>query len=187
MLSDLHEHFITSTQEDLQVYVPEGSATYPEVDKIGLAVNHYGLNKFESRNKYYNSILSKLSRTLMPLVQPTKHLYSVPLETVQTFTQRDQLWKELKEKLQIRHKSASVPFTVTLHRLGGARKSQLALKFTESNVNRFNSILWIDATRKETVQSSFIRYATELRLPKEQEKQQSTALVDDHVIQGVFR
>ncbi|KAJ5960017.1 uncharacterized protein N7479_007167 [Penicillium vulpinum] len=205
VLSDLHEHFITSIRDDLQVVnfyeqrplcifqlwffrwqifcVPEGSATYPGVGKIGLAVDHYGLNKFESRNECYNSILSKLSRILTPLVEPTKHLYSVPLETVQTFTQRDQLWKELEEKLQIRHESASVPFAVTLHGLGG----QLALKFTESNVNRFNPILWIDATREETVRSSFIRCAAEIGLPEEQEKQQSTALVDDRVIQGVLR
>jgi hypothetical protein len=91
------------------------------VSKIGLAVDHYGLNKFESRNECYNSILSKLSRILTPLVQPTKHHYSVPLETVPTFTQRDQLWKELEEKIQIRHENASVPFAVTLHGLGGGR------------------------------------------------------------------
>ncbi|KAJ5393627.1 uncharacterized protein N7487_011268 [Penicillium crustosum] len=191
VLSDLHEHFITSIRDDLQVVnfyeqrplcifrlwffrwqifcVPESSATYPGVGKIGLAVDHYGLNKFESRNECYNSILSKLSRILTPLVEPTKHLYSVPLETVQTFTQRDQLWKELEEKLQIRHESASVPFAVTL------------------NVNRFNPILWIDATREETVRSSFIRCAAEIGLPEEQEKQQSTALIDDRVIQGVLR
>lgn len=124
---------------------------------------------------------------MTPLVEPTKHLYSVPLETVQTFTQRDQLWKELEEKLQIRHESASVLFAVTLYGLGGAGKSQLALKFTESNVNRFNPILWIDTTREETVRSSFIRYAAEIGLPEEQEKQQSTALIDDRVIQGILR
>lgn len=140
-----------------------------------------------SRNECYNSILSKLVRILTPLVQPTKHHYSVPLETTQTFTQRDQLWKELEEKLQIRHECASVPFAVTLYGLGGAGKSQLALKFTESNVNRFNPILWIDATREETVRASFIRCAAEIGLPEEQERQQSVALVDDRTIQGVLR
>lgn len=124
---------------------------------------------------------------MTPLVQPTKHHYAVPLETVQTFTQRDQLWKELEEKLQIRHESASVPFAVTLHGLGGAGKSQLALKFTESHVNRFNPILWLDATREETVRSSFIRCAAEIGLPEAQERQQSAALVDDRVVQDVLR
>ncbi|CAG8067062.1 unnamed protein product [Penicillium nalgiovense] len=209
VLSDLHDNFISSIRDDVQVVnfyeqrpiclfqlglfrwqifcVPESSATYHGVSKIGLAVDHYGLNKFDSKNESYISISSKLAKILTTLVQPTKHHYSVPLETVQTFTQRDQLWKELEEKLQIRHESASVPFAVTLHGLGGAGKSQLALKFTESNVNRFNPILWIDATREETVRSSFIRCAAELGLPEEQEKQQSTTLVDDRVIQGVLR
>ncbi|KAJ5454948.1 hypothetical protein N7530_012717 [Penicillium desertorum] len=124
---------------------------------------------------------------LTPLVQPTKHHYSVPLETVQTFTHREQLWEELERKLQIRHEKAIVPFAITLHGLGGAGKSQLALKYAESNAGRYNPILWIDATSEETVRSSFIRCAAEIGLPDEQNKQQSAALVDDRVIQGVLR
>ncbi|KAJ5123879.1 uncharacterized protein N7515_007704 [Penicillium bovifimosum] len=211
VLSDLHESFISSIRDDLQVVnfyeqrplcllrlgffrwqmfcVSERSATYQgnTVSKIGLAVDHYGLNKFDSRNESYNIILSKLARVLAPLVQPTKRQYSVPLETVQTFIQRDQLWKELEEKLQIRHGRASVPFAVTLHGLEGAGKSQLALKFTECSVDRYSPILWIDATREETVRSSFRRCAAEIGVADEPNNQQSTALVDDRVIQGVLR
>ncbi|KAJ5503479.1 hypothetical protein N7463_006353 [Penicillium fimorum] len=209
VLSDLHEHFISSTRDDMQVVnfyeqrplcllqlwffrwrifcVPESSATYPGVGKIGLAVDHYGLNKFESRNESYNIILSKLARLLTLLVQPRKRHYSVLHMTVQAFTHRDKLWKELEEKLQIRHNNASVPFAVTLYGLGGAGKSQLVLKYAETNAYRYNPILWIDATSDETVRSSFRRCAAEIGLADEPKNQQCATLVDDCIIQGVLR
>lgn len=35
--------------------------------------------------------------------RPVKRHYAVPLETVASYTQRDELWRELGEKLRIRH------------------------------------------------------------------------------------
>lgn len=134
---------------------------------MGLPVNHYGLNKFESRSESYNSILSKLVKLVTPLLKPAKHYYDVLVEIVQTFIQRDQVWEELEEKLQIRYDKASVLYAVTLHGLGGAGKSQLALKYAESNTDRYNPILWIDITSEQTVRSSFIRCAINLGLPDE--------------------
>lgn len=125
-------------------------------------------------------------KLITPLLKPEKRHYDVPVEAVQTFIQRDQIWEELEEKLQIRHDEASVPYAVTLHGLGGAGKSQLALKYAESNTDRYNPILWIDATSEQTVRSSFTRCATNLGLPDEPSNQQTVSLVDDRVIQGVL-
>ena len=91
----------------------------------------------------------------------------MPLETVHTYTERAKLSAEIEQKLQIRHEKANVPHAVTLHGLGGAGKSQLALDYAEKQKDRYNPILWIDATDEEAVRSSFKRCATELGLPVE--------------------
>ncbi|KAJ5899177.1 hypothetical protein N7495_003921 [Penicillium taxi] len=191
-LSDLHESFIASIHDDLQVVnffeqrplrllrlwfiqwqifcVPERSATFDgrTVSKIGLPVDHYGLNKFGSRNECYNSIKSKLIKIVTPLVQPARRHYAVPVETR-------------------RHENASIPYAVTLHGLGGAGKSQLALKYAESHADEYNPVLWIDATSEETVRSSFIRCVMKLGLPDERGDNDNLSLIDDRVIQGVLQ
>jgi hypothetical protein len=52
--------------------VREQSATYdgPGVRNIGLAVDHFGLNKFGSRDHSYQVILSKLVEFITPPYQP---------------------------------------------------------------------------------------------------------------------
>lgn len=108
------------------------------------------MNKFGSKDENFRIISSTIIETIESLVQLQKHSYSVPLETVQTFAQRDQLWNELEAKLQIRHDKSSIPYAVTLYGLGGAGKSQLALKYAESKRSQYNPILWIDGTNEET-------------------------------------
>ncbi|KAK3937548.1 hypothetical protein QBC46DRAFT_460804 [Diplogelasinospora grovesii] len=169
--------------------VREPSATYegPRVRNIGLSVDHYGLNKFGSRNENYETLISKLLEIATSSARPTKHIYAVPLDTVQTYTQRDRLWEELQEKLQIRHEKATVPYAAVLYGLGGAGKSQLALKYAEEKRDRYNPILWIDAISEEAVRSSFERCAVELGLPDDRNKQHGSALADDGAIQAVRR
>lgn len=41
-------------------YIQETSAIYNKIDNIGLFVDHYDLNKFESRNENYRMIFWKL-------------------------------------------------------------------------------------------------------------------------------
>ncbi|CAG8376302.1 unnamed protein product [Penicillium salamii] len=206
-LSDLHENFIASTQDDLKVInfyeqrpqhdwvfwqaftVAESSATYhgKNVRKIALPVDHKGLNKFGSRNEFYEIIRSKLVEIMWPLIQPAKSIYHVPVREMQNLIQRDQLWEDLQEKLQIRHENASVPYAVTLYGLGGAGKSMLALKYAESKKTQYDPIFWIDATNEDTIRSRFSDFAKMLGLPSGQNNGQGTALVDDPVIQSVLR
>jgi tetratricopeptide (TPR) repeat protein len=97
-----------------------------------------------------------------------------------------ELSDELERKLRIRHEEASVPYAVALHGLGGAGKSQLALDYAKKYKDRYNPILWIDATDEEAVRSSFQRCAAELRLPEEHVEKQGMVLTDARV-QAVLR
>ncbi|KAK0731303.1 hypothetical protein B0H67DRAFT_639713 [Lasiosphaeris hirsuta] len=110
-----------------------------------------------------------------------KHHYAVPLETVHTYTERAKLSAEIEQKMKIRHTKGSVPYAVALHGLGGAGKSQLALDYAEKHKDRYNPILWIDATEEEAVRSSFKRCATELGLPEEHTEKQGSVLTDTGV------
>lgn len=168
----------------------EQSATYggpPKVENIGLPVNHFNLNKFQSRNESYQRLLSKLVEVMTSSVQPVKSHYAVPGQTVQSYVQRDALWQELDEKMHILHENTDVPYAVAIHGLGGTGKSQLALKYVEHNKDRYNPIFWIDATDEETVRSSFYRCAAELGFLDDHTKQRSSTLVDDGAIQQVLR
>ncbi|KAK5651032.1 hypothetical protein OQA88_1501, partial [Cercophora sp. LCS_1] len=207
-LHDLHKEFMAVAQDDLRVFnffekrptrilrlwqrfikcVREQSATYEgrNVRNIGLSVDHYGLNKFGWKSESYQTILSKLIEVTKSSTGPMKNHYAVPLETVHTYTERVELSAEIEQKLRIRHEKASVPYAVALHGLGGAGKSQLALAYVEKHKDRYNPILWIDATDEEAVRSSFRRCAAELRLPEERAEKQESVLTD-RVVQAVLR
>ncbi|KAK3326026.1 P-loop containing nucleoside triphosphate hydrolase protein [Apodospora peruviana] len=210
-LHDFHKEFMAIAQDDLRVFnffekrptqllrlwfiqwqqfcVREQSATYEgqNVRNIGLSVNHYGLNKFRSRQDVsYKTILAKLVEVTTSPTRSDKRHYAVPLETVHTYTERAELSAELEQKLQTRHEKASIPYAVALHGLGGAGKSQLALAYAEKHKDRYNPILWIDATDEEAVRSSYKRCAAELALPEERAEKQGSVLTDG-VVQTVLR
>ncbi len=133
--------------------VREQSATYegPKVRNIGLLVDHYGLNKFGWRSESYQVIRSKLVEIVEFFARLGNRHYAVPLEVVHTYTERPELSEKLEKQLRIRHEKGSIPYAVVLHGLGGAGKSQLALDYAEKHKDRYNPILWIDATDEEAV------------------------------------
>jgi hypothetical protein len=106
---------------------------------------------------------------------------------VSSYIRRDQLWKDLEEKLKVRHKGADISYAVVLHGLGGSGKSQLAFKYAECKREEFNPVLWIDATTEELFRYSFTRCATELGLSDDQKPQKNTPLRDDPTIRLVLR
>jgi tetratricopeptide (TPR) repeat protein len=152
-----------------------------------LSVDHYGLNKFGSRDINYGSVLSKLREVTVSLPVLEKCSYAVPLETVESYTQREELWNQLEKKMRIRHDEANVPYAVTISGLGGVGKSQLALKFAETYKDRYNPILWIDATDTESIRSSFQRFTAELRLSENRDSKRGSVLTDDGAVQAVLR
>lgn len=139
--------------------VRESSATYEGVRNVGMAVDHFGLNKFGSRNDNYRLVLSKVTEITSSLIKDKKRIYSVPPETTSTYVQRHELSKSLEDRLRVDHKKASISHAVTIVGLGGTGKSQLALKYAETHKERYDPILWIDATNTMTALSSFQRCA----------------------------
>ncbi|KAI9777310.1 MAG: hypothetical protein M1816_004798 [Peltula sp. TS41687] len=188
-LFDLHREFVKVTGDGLRVVnfvkerktsvlklwfiqweafcVPEQSATYEGsyIQNTGLPVHHYGLNKFGSRNANYQTILSGLLQTITPFMSQMRDpLYSVPIESVQSYVERHGLSPAIKEKLRAFHENGSVPHALAIYGLGSTGETQLALKYIENHKNDYNPILWIDAKDGETVRSSFERSAGELQL-----------------------
>ncbi len=61
------------------------------------------------------------------------------------------------------------------------------MKFIEDHKEDYSPILWIDAKSPETVQSSFVRCADELRLSVDSSSTQWSALEDSPTVQAVLR
>ena len=168
--------------------VREQSATYSRAENIGLPVDHYGLNKFQSKNDNYSSILRKLLSLAGPIVaQKQRRLYSVPITTVKTYTERQRLSAVVAKGLRVRHEKASVPYALAIHGLGGTGKTQLALKYVEDHENEYSPILWIDAKDKNYVLSSYERCARELQLEIDERQPLNTSLVNSPTVQAVRR
>ncbi|KNG46426.1 alpha beta-hydrolase [Stemphylium lycopersici] len=210
-LQDLHEEFERARGEQLHVVnffeqrktrlfklwfwqweefcVREQSAIYSRVENIGLAVDHYGLNKFKSKdNESYKSVVRKLLSLIEPIAaQKQSQLYLVPVNTPGTYTERQKLSTEVADRLRVRHDNAIVPYALAIYGLGGTGKTQLALKYVEDHKDKYSPILWIDAKDKESVLSSYERCAGELQLQISPRQAQSTSLVDSPTVQAVLR
>ncbi|MCJ1307315.1 hypothetical protein MMC25_000961 [Agyrium rufum] len=159
-----------------------------KVTNIPLGVDHSGLNKFGSRkDTSYETIFSKLAEICESLLQPAERHYAVPLETVRTYTPRLELSSQLEEKMKVEYESASLRHAVVIHGLGGTGKSQLALRYAEDHKDRYDPILWIDATDPDTTRSSFERCAAELGLATDATATTRSALVDWPAVQAVLR
>ncbi|KAK1976078.1 hypothetical protein LZ30DRAFT_806571 [Colletotrichum cereale] len=112
--------------------------------------------------------------------------YSVPVERVDTYTERLELSRELDEKMQIRHEKGGVPHAVVLHGLGGTGKSQMGLDYAQRHKDQFNPILWLDAANEESLRSSFKRCAMELQVKAEHAENQGS-IFEDPAVQAVSR
>jgi tetratricopeptide (TPR) repeat protein len=169
--------------------VPEQSATYSPAGNIGLSVDHYGLNKFQSKDdESYNRILRKLLSLIKPIAAKKQpRLYSVPVTTVKTYTERQILSAAVTEGLRVRHEKASIPYALAIYGLGGTGKTQLALKYVEDRKDEYNPILWIDAKDKESVLLSYELCALELQLQISSKESHSTSLAYSPTVQAVRR
>lgn len=114
-------------------------------------------------------------------------MYSVPLETVHTYTERRNLSSMIEEKLRRPCNNDSLAHALVIYGLGGTGKTQLTLKFTENRREEYNPILWIDAKSPETVQSSFERCADELQLLVDKSSKSTSGLEDFSAAQAVLR
>ncbi|PLN86207.1 hypothetical protein BDW42DRAFT_109905 [Aspergillus taichungensis] len=168
--------------------VTEQSAVFhsPGVQNVDLPADHYGLNKFPDRNDSYKIVLTKLLEAIS-LVETPKHCYSVPMETVNSFTERIVLSTEIETALRSPDEDAVRPYAVSICGLGGTGKTQLAMRYAEQRRDQYSPILWINCTDQETLRSSFERCATELRLPLDRNSTQGSAVEDSTAVQAVLR
>ncbi|KAF2199390.1 hypothetical protein GQ43DRAFT_482494 [Delitschia confertaspora ATCC 74209] len=158
-----------------EMCVKEQSATYsgPNTCKIGLPVDHYGLNKFHSRkDENYQAISKSLIKIIVSegSRRPSR-IYSVPQKTVENFTARNDLSDMIKAMLKVKHENNSVPHALAIHGLGGIGKTQLALKCAEDARFVYNTVLWIDATDEETMKASFRRCSNVLGLKVDESRE----------------
>jgi CO dehydrogenase nickel-insertion accessory protein CooC1 len=137
------------------------------------------MNKFGTRNASYQMISGKLVEIIKSLTQPTAHRYAVQLETVYTYTPRQEESDALRKKLMVRRRQVvGVPHAVAVHGLGGTGKSQLALKYAEDHKHCYDPVLWIDATSVNTVLFSFKECAKKLNLFVGTNETNASSLVD---------
>jgi tetratricopeptide (TPR) repeat protein len=95
-------------------------------------------------------------------------VYSVPQKTDKFYIERRNLSDRLEEKLnKPLNRSDQVAHAVAISGLGGAGKTQLALRYVERHKLHYDPILWIDARSQETIRSSFQRCARDLKLLNE--------------------
>ena len=128
------------------------------MQNVGLSVDHFGLNKFASRDGNYGAILQALLAVLQPRSRyKAQFRSSIPFGTVDTYVERPELSSLIHEKLSVPHTIGKTPFSLLLHGLGGTGKTQLALNYIEKYSEFYNIIMWIDAQDEEAVLSSFER------------------------------
>ncbi|KAH7190668.1 hypothetical protein BKA60DRAFT_613127 [Fusarium oxysporum] len=155
------------------VAVKEQSATLnrPNAETIGLYTDHSGLNKFAERDSNYKMIRNKLIELMEAIIASARiaaSVYSVPQKTDKFYIERRNLSDRLEEKLnKPLNRSDQVAHAVAISGLGGAGKTQLALRYVERHKLHYDPILWIDARSQETIRSSFQRCARDLKLLNE--------------------
>jgi tetratricopeptide (TPR) repeat protein len=168
--------------------VAEQSAKWGKTN-IGLDVDHYGLNKFTSRtDDKYVLVCNHLLKIIVPITsQKQPRIYSVSIDTVDSYTERPTLSAAVAEKLRVHHSPASVPYALAIHGLGGSGKTQLALKYVEDHRDEYSPILWIDAKDEESVRASFERCANELHLQGNSSQSHSTCIADLPSVRAVLQ
>ncbi|EXK23881.1 hypothetical protein FOMG_19368 [Fusarium oxysporum f. sp. melonis 26406] len=115
----------------------------PNAETIGLYTDHSGLNKFGERDSNYEMIRNKL------------------IELVKAIIANARIGAKLNKPL---NGSDQVAHAVAISGLGGAGKTQLALRYVERHKLHYDPILWIDARSQEAIRSSFQRCAQDLNL-----------------------
>jgi hypothetical protein len=137
------------------------------VNNIELSLDHRRLNKFGSKDVNYvavrNALLELIHKSLA--IRRKSTVYLVPFSTVMSYTERHRISQSIEAKMKVTHENGIVPYALVVHGLGGVGKSQLALKYIETNRFNYDSIFWVDAMSNITAILSFERLTLGLGLP----------------------
>ncbi|KAE8366385.1 hypothetical protein BDV27DRAFT_155999 [Aspergillus caelatus] len=159
---------------DLMVKEQSATMDRPNAEIIGLNTDHWGLNKFGERNSNYKRLRNKLIELMEATIADAwmaHSVYSVPESTDNMYTERTDLSKSLEAKLGKESEgSTKIRHAVAIDGIGGAGKTQLALRYAEAHRRQYDTILWIDAGSAATIKESFYRCARDLRLSVEPDR-----------------
>ncbi|KAF8248686.1 hypothetical protein K440DRAFT_660729 [Wilcoxina mikolae CBS 423.85] len=169
------ENFTTSVDEESALLqFPDNIEV-----KIPVNANHSDMVKFDSReNPIYSSVVKRLKELgskgaevvhsrlhndgrifrvsyLVPikLPFPPNHNFIGRIEELEAISRA---FKSLNSGI------SNLQKVVVLHGLGGIGKTQLAAQYCYSSLNMYTFIGWIDATKVETISSSFLEIAQQL-------------------------
>lgn len=136
-----------------QVVVPKESATLgiPDEVCVGLPLNHHNICKFREPNDSFGCVVRQLNRfiSLCPTEDKT-HVFT-PWQATRYFTGR-------RNHLQQIHDVLSDPGRriVVIHGDGGMGKTEVALKYAEEAKQRYDFVLFVDSTSRETFAADLI-------------------------------
>lgn len=149
-------------------------------------MDHYGLNKFGSKNEEYDLIFKALLDVIIPVItELQRHIYSVPIKPLRSYIQRESLLQEIEAKLQQSSLDRARPYAAAICGAGGTGKTQLVLDYVEKHKDHFNTILWIDAENQERALADFTRCAYSLDIPVSNTSKQSLPLGESIIVQAV--
>ena len=149
-------------------------------------MDHYGLNKFGTKNEEYGLVQKALLENIIPVTtELRRRIYSVPIRAVRSYIPRASLSREIETKLQQTSSNRSRPYAAAICGPGGTGKTQLALSYIEKHKDEFNQILWIDAENQETALTGFVRCAYSLGIPVTQILEQDAPVERTIIVQAV--
>jgi hypothetical protein len=105
---------------------------------------------------------------------------------VTTYAQREKLSQDLEDALKRPLGGAGLAHGATVFGLGGTGKTQLVLRYIETHMTLYDSVLWLDVHSQETARSSFERCCRQLRLPIDR-RTEARALPDSVAVHALLR
>ncbi|KAF8454692.1 hypothetical protein BDZ91DRAFT_786504 [Kalaharituber pfeilii] len=159
--------------------VDERSATISgNLHNIGLATDHRGLNKFQSReDQNYLKVLKRLKGLVDGAPEALKKaaskegLWVVPYSQNKLFTGRQNISEQLRKIL-----SGSGHRCAALWGLGGVGKSQIALEYIHQYVKSVRHMFWVHGASLATLSRDYFKISAKVGLPIAEEKVEETLL-----------
>ncbi|KAG9524255.1 purine and uridine phosphorylase, partial [Aureobasidium melanogenum] len=143
-----------------------GLDNFPSLTIRGIS-DYCDTHKNDDWHQYAAIAAAAYAKELLSVVPPTAIVqlpqlgntyWSVPRAPNPLFTGRESLLEDMKKHLVTREQKNDRPVFV-LQGIGGAGKSEAAIKFATDNQDNFWGIFWIDADNKQSIEQGFAEIA----------------------------